>query len=210
MMPIPEPFQLKKEPKQLRSKKLVQKICATTLAVINKKGIRHLNTNLIAIEAGIDVSSIYQFFPNKESILYYIARNWMEEYTAVYERFDSEPELLALPWRDFFSRLLTDWNLPDQSSKLSALQAVWRTYPEFEELEHHQLEFHTLFVLKHFKRYKAKGNQQEWRDIAAYMFYVEDSINEVIADPHLNFSTSLLRLYKESLFSLLEKYLNKY
>lgn len=203
-IPIPEKYRLKKQPKQKRTKLLLHTICDASVRVINERGIRALNTNLIAEYAGVDVSSLYQFFASKEAILYQVAVDWVEQYWSVYVSFDSDPDLLELDWCDYFSRLMAAWVLPDQDEKHTALQSLWRTYPEFEELEIFQLERHIDFIMRHLRRLGAKGTDKQLRDLSVYMFYVEDSVNELIAEPNTTeASESLLELYQSSILFLL-------
>ncbi|MCG6140434.1 TetR/AcrR family transcriptional regulator [Leptospira bourretii] len=60
----------RKIPQQKRSKERYQKIVETTIELLGEVGYDDLTTDLIAERSGIPVGSIYQFFPNKESIIY--------------------------------------------------------------------------------------------------------------------------------------------
>lgn len=57
-----------KKPQQVRSKMTVEAILQASAIILNSDGIENFNTNRIAIIAGVSVASIYQYFPNKESI----------------------------------------------------------------------------------------------------------------------------------------------
>lgn len=60
----------RKVPQQKRSKERYQKIVNTAIELLGEVGYDDLTTDLIAERSGISVGSIYQFFPNKESIIY--------------------------------------------------------------------------------------------------------------------------------------------
>ncbi|TGL08420.1 TetR/AcrR family transcriptional regulator [Leptospira bouyouniensis] len=60
----------RKVPQQKRSKERYQKIVDTAIELLGEVGYDDLTTDLIAEKSGISVGSIYQFFPNKESIIY--------------------------------------------------------------------------------------------------------------------------------------------
>lgn len=70
---MPKPRQRKtqltprKQPKQERSKQMVENILQATARILLRGGVSDLNTNLMAQEAGISVGSLYQYFPSKES-----------------------------------------------------------------------------------------------------------------------------------------------
>lgn len=199
---------IKREPAQARSRLLVEKLCAAALELAAERGLRNLNTNLIAARAGVDISSLYRFFANKESILFYIADQWLAEIRAVYARFEQDPDLLALPWRAYFARLLEDWNLPGHYTKYAALQGLWHVYPELRELEERHLRFHVEFFLRQLKRFGARGTPTQWRPLAIYAFFVEDAVNELAARSEKKLGRDLTSIYRDSLFLQLAKLLD--
>jgi len=199
---------IKREPAQARSRVLVEKLCQSTLELADERGLRNVNTNLIAAHAGVDISSLYRFFANKEAILFYIADQWLAGIREVYSRFEQDPDLLALPWRAYFARLLEDWNLPGHYSKYAALEGLWHVYPELRELEERHLRFHVEFFLRQLKRFGARGTRSQWRPLAIYAFFVEDAVNELAARSEKKLGRDLTAIYRDSLFSQLAKLLD--
>ncbi len=61
---------LKKEPKQARSNELVSTILEAALLVLAEEGAARFTTARVAEKAGVSVGSLYQYFPNKASILF--------------------------------------------------------------------------------------------------------------------------------------------
>lgn len=59
----------RKSPKQGRSKALVQAIYEATVRILPKIGSQNVTTKKIADLAGVSIGSLYQYFPNKESLL---------------------------------------------------------------------------------------------------------------------------------------------
>lgn len=75
---------VRRKPKQARAQDTVEVIFEATARILRKKGREALNTNYIAECAGISVGTLYQYFPDKESILIAIARRELEaDYAAV-------------------------------------------------------------------------------------------------------------------------------
>lgn len=64
--PIPLPRKL---PKQGRSKVLVDALVEACEAILARGDTEQLTTNYIAEVAGVNIGSLYQYFPNKEAIL---------------------------------------------------------------------------------------------------------------------------------------------
>ncbi len=59
----------RKLPKQDRSKVTVEAILEATTRILVEEGYDRANTNRIAERAGISIGSLYQYFPNKESLM---------------------------------------------------------------------------------------------------------------------------------------------
>lgn len=72
----------RKQPSQTRSKALVDALIQTTARVLLRDGWQALTTNRIARDAGVSVGSLYQYFPNKESLLLALVERIADEMTA--------------------------------------------------------------------------------------------------------------------------------
>ena len=59
----------RKLPKQSRSRVTVEAILTATTHILVEEGYDKANTNRIAERAGISIGSLYQYFPNKESLM---------------------------------------------------------------------------------------------------------------------------------------------
>jgi AcrR family transcriptional regulator len=59
----------RKKPSQQRSKALVEAVLDAAVRVLAEQGPSKFTTKRVADRAGISVGSLYQYFPNKESIL---------------------------------------------------------------------------------------------------------------------------------------------
>lgn len=68
-----------KKPKQLRSKMTVDAIIEASAIIISKEGLKGFNTNKIAKIAGVSIASLYQYFPNKESIFMALVESYFKK-----------------------------------------------------------------------------------------------------------------------------------
>lgn len=59
----------RKQPQQDRSRVTVEAILEATTHILTEEGYEKANTNRIAERAGISIGSLYQYFPNKESLM---------------------------------------------------------------------------------------------------------------------------------------------
>ena len=64
------PISSRRKPKQARSSDLVAAILEAALQVLAKEGAQRFTTTRVAERAGVSVGSVYQYFPNKASILF--------------------------------------------------------------------------------------------------------------------------------------------
>lgn len=177
LMNSPSNIGLLRLPKQARSRLVVEKICLAALSISEENGVDALNTNSIAERAGVDISSLYRFFPNKMAILQYIASNWLAQIRSVWERYETEPELLQLQWEEYFCRISADWQSAHTQDYYSSLRKAWLIYPELEEMDVEHRENYIAFFLRQMKRFGARGTKKEWRDLAVYLYLVEDEIH---------------------------------
>jgi AcrR family transcriptional regulator len=60
----------RKRPQQDRSNELVAAILQAAIQVLEKQGAHRFTTARVAEKAGVSVGSVYQYFPNKASILF--------------------------------------------------------------------------------------------------------------------------------------------
>ena len=73
---------LRKKPQQMRSKLMFDNILKASTRVLEEVSFEKFTTNKVAEAAGISIGSLYQYFPNKKSILIELERVAVDEMTA--------------------------------------------------------------------------------------------------------------------------------
>jgi AcrR family transcriptional regulator len=76
---------LRRSPKQDRSRERVEEILGAAKQLIGEKGIDAVKMREIAALAGGPISSLYQYFPNKSSIVSMLHNQWISELDSVLE-----------------------------------------------------------------------------------------------------------------------------
>jgi len=76
----------RKSPKQERSSQLVAAVLEASIRVLQAEGARRFTMARVAEKAGVSVGSLYQYFPNKEAILFELQRQEWQTTTALLER----------------------------------------------------------------------------------------------------------------------------
>jgi AcrR family transcriptional regulator len=84
-MPRKRLSQPRKLPQQERSRVTVEAILEATAHILTEEGYDKANTNRIAERAGISIGSLYQYFPNKESLMAALMEQHSQEIAALVE-----------------------------------------------------------------------------------------------------------------------------
>lgn len=93
-----------KRPTQARSKFTVQAIYDAFVRIWQARGWQGVTTRAVALEAGIAVGTLYDYFPDKEALLSGYVRHCVE---ALLQRVDADViGADRLPWRERVARLV--------------------------------------------------------------------------------------------------------
>lgn len=76
----------RRQPKQARSSELVSAILEAAIQVLAKEGAHRFTTTRVAERAGVSVGSVYQYFPNKASILFRLQSDEWQQTSAMLSR----------------------------------------------------------------------------------------------------------------------------
>jgi AcrR family transcriptional regulator len=74
---------VRKQPRQARSERLVTYILEAAVRVLAREGAQKFTTARVAEAAGVSVGSLYQYFPNKESILFRLQTDEWDQTSAL-------------------------------------------------------------------------------------------------------------------------------
>ena len=72
-------FEPRKTPVQARSAVTVEAICEATIQVLLTHGADRLTTTRVAERAGVSVGTLYQYFPNKRSLLFAVFEDHLDK-----------------------------------------------------------------------------------------------------------------------------------
>ena len=78
-------FEARKTPVQARSTVTVEAISEATIQVLLSHGAERLTTTRVADRAGVSVGTLYQYFPNKQSLLYAVFEDHLEKVASAVE-----------------------------------------------------------------------------------------------------------------------------
>ncbi len=113
----------RKAPRQDRSRRTVERILDAATRIFDEDGYAGTTTNEIAAVAGVSVGSLYQYFPNKDSILVALARRHVADVTtaltALLARTGPDPAAMV----EVVVRFLVDQHRHDRLHRLVAHEA---------------------------------------------------------------------------------------
>jgi AcrR family transcriptional regulator len=66
--PTAKAKQVRRRPRQRRARETVEAVLDAVIRILKRHGVRAITTNRIAQVAGVSIGSVYQYFPNKDSI----------------------------------------------------------------------------------------------------------------------------------------------
>jgi AcrR family transcriptional regulator len=78
-------FEPRKTPVQARSAVTVEAISEAAIQVLLSDGADRLTTTRVAERAGVSVGTLYQYYPNKESLLFAVLESHLDKVTAAVE-----------------------------------------------------------------------------------------------------------------------------
>lgn len=204
-LPVPSHLQLRKEPKQKRTQALLANILDTTANLVREQGYQAVNTNLIAERAQIDIKSLYEFFPNKESILYKLADDWLLGLREKCVSFEQEC-FQDLSWRDYFAMIHQNVTTDaSYSAHFISLHGLWDLLPDFSRLDEFHQKFVTQFYLRQLKRLGCVAPIKQQKTLCLFMLALEDGIGANLVELSTTQRKALWQMQFETLCFHLEK-----
>ena len=179
----------RKLPVQNRSRKRVETIQDVTATLLLENGFESLTAVGIAEKAGIPVASLYQYYPNKEAIIYSLCETMISTVITRfddYEKFDDHGmdiwELLAVIGEKEYAN-------PSRHKLEFELNRAMTALPQLSELQagfDENLSKHYANILRH---YGSSWTEKELVNLARIMFRIGNTyfahINATETDPVL-------------------------
>ncbi len=165
----------RKKPSQSRSQKMVKGILDATRNLLRKSGtaeISGITTNHIAREANISVGSLYQYFPNKEAILFELYKEMLGQFSSIMEMFKSEP-YLSLPREEFFDRF--NRAMKDAEADVEVvfeMHNAVKIYPALAEADRRHAELIAGEMAGFMKHFGSRWSMEKLQRLALHAYYI--------------------------------------
>ncbi|MBI4781707.1 MAG: TetR family transcriptional regulator [Oscillatoriophycideae cyanobacterium NC_groundwater_1537_Pr4_S-0.65um_50_18] len=127
---------MRRQPRQARSQERVNRILDVAEELFIEEGYNATTTNAIAKRAKVAIGSLYQFFPDKTSILQGLALRYNE---LLYQRLSelNTEALVTLPLTVYVDQMIdaTDQFFTDYPGYYAIFMPLQGTIPELQEIE---------------------------------------------------------------------------
>jgi AcrR family transcriptional regulator len=148
----------RREPTSNRAKKTVERILDGTAELLDEMGLDELTTNHIAERAGVNVASLYKYFPNKYAVLAALADQMREEQL---ELLSGQPEPEG-DWRGELRGLLNAYlKLFVSRPGFAALAAVMPSSPPLREIDEASLAAEASAIADRVASYGVGGSRPD-------------------------------------------------
>jgi AcrR family transcriptional regulator len=169
----------RKQPRQARSTGLVRDILEAAARVLAREGAHRFTTARVAEAAGVSVGSLYQYFPNKEAILFKLQADEWRQTVEQLRRILSDPTTAPLARVRAAVRMFFRSEC-DEAAFRTALEEAAPLYREAPEARAHGEEGRDLMV--RFMRDALPGVPARQRTFAAdLMGTVVSSVGKTIS-----------------------------
>lgn len=170
-----------KKPKQKRSIDKVNRILDSAKYLLVFGGVDKLTTNHIADHSGITVGSIYQYFPNKESIIYQI---YLEMLDRAKIQIKSVRDSSRSEHRDvnhLIDELIHDiYGLPsidtNEATLGRELDKAMKLFPELQEIEYEHSKIVITLLAEIIEDSSFKCDSDKAIQLGTFLYSLEASI----------------------------------
>jgi AcrR family transcriptional regulator len=194
-----------KQPKQARSLETVEAIYLAVSKILEKQGIKGLNTNQIAQVAGVSVGSLYQYFKNKESIFEALLLRMTENNILTFEKLIAEVDPQTITNRDVIRIIVeTQFGTIRKMGKLA--KYLFQYAPQLLSSDHFKKADDRIvgYIKKKFAEHKMKINSKN-PEIA--LFICVQTVRSVIFMSIVNRKEEEYDLIVEELIQMLTSYI---
>ncbi len=183
----------RKEPKQARSRQLVDAILEAAARVFEAQGYDATNTNRVAEVAGVSVGSMYQYFPNKDALVTALHERHVGEVLALVEDVAAEAPSRTLRAS---AELLVDGALAVHTTRPRLTRMLHGELPMLERTHEASAASRATFAaterLLHAHRAEVRRSDTALASYAVIRLF-ESLVHAAVLDPPPNVAPAPLR-----------------
>jgi AcrR family transcriptional regulator len=193
---------MRRHPSQARAQRTFGTVLNAAVALIEREGVERATTRRIAREAGVSVGAVYEYFPNKESIVLHVGTNWLRRIREIIEA--RHPSRSAIPdLLGYLNRTLDDVEqlYRDQPGVLAVVRLIG-AIPELREAEEAHDAVVIASVTSALRHYAPNADPAEVQAAATCIIIMGHGVLSACLVPHFGDATRLLRMLRASVYAL--------
>jgi len=156
----PVEVQPRRSPLQERAKEMVQNILDTTAELLDEEGPENLTTERVVERSGVNIATLYHYFPNKLALLHVLAQQFAEQQQ---QQLDSIYRHRAeTDWHDTLDKLIDatlEFNRTVRGAV--AVSRAMQSYASLREIDYERDSRESEFVASTLVELGIKGSRRE-------------------------------------------------
>ncbi|UTW59324.1 TetR/AcrR family transcriptional regulator [Kordiimonas sp. SCSIO 12603] len=157
-----------------RGENTVSKILDATSELLFEYGYSKLTTNHIAKKAGMSIGTLYQYFEDKETILYALTLRWYDHINAdfeeIYNTVDDQVSDIYEMFHRLYKRIYENQYL-DNEVYIEIMKVIGRV-PEIAELRETHIHNFTTRIIALFERFGYRADRDDLYQVALFIHQV--------------------------------------
>jgi AcrR family transcriptional regulator len=193
---------MRRQPSQARAQRTFGTVLDAAVALIEREGVERATTRRIALAAGVSIGAVYEYFPNKESIVLHLGTSWLRRIREVVEALHPSrseiPDLLG-----YLNRMLSDVErLYRGQPGLLAVVRLIGAIPELREAE----KLHDAAVIASvagaLRHFAPNTDPAEVQSAATCMVIMGHSVLSACLVAKIGDASRLLRMLRVATYAL--------
>jgi AcrR family transcriptional regulator len=194
---------MRRHPSQARAQRTFSTVLDAAVALIEREGIERATTRRIALAAGVSIGAVYEYFPNKESIVSHLGTNWLrrirEIIEALHPSHSAIPDLLG-----YLHRMQGDIEqLYRDQPGLLAVVRLMGAIPELRAAEQAHDAAVLASVASALRHYAPDADPAEVQSTASCMIIMSHGVLSACLIAQIGDATRLLRMLRVSIYALM-------
>jgi AcrR family transcriptional regulator len=172
------------------------------VALIEREGIERATTRRIALAAGVSIGAVYEYFPNKESIVLHLGTNWLRRIREIVEAL--HPSRSAIPdLLGYLNRMLGEVErlYRDQPGLLAVVRLIG-AIPELREAEHAHDAAVIASLTSAMRHFAPNADPAEVQSAANCMLIMSHGVLSACLVAQIGDAARLLRMLRVSIYAL--------
>jgi AcrR family transcriptional regulator len=193
---------MRRHPSQARAQRTFGTVLDAAVALIEREGIERATTRRIALAAGVSIGAVYEYFPNKESIVLHLGTNWLRRIRDIIEAL--HPSRSAIPdLLGYLNRTMDDVErLYRGQPGLLAVVRLLEAIPELREAEQAHDAAVIASTTSALRHYAPNADPAEVQSAATCIIIMGHGVLSACLVAQIGDATRLLRMLRTSIYAL--------